>query len=100
MRVRSSEWTSQVISCRRMKLVIFSDLDGSLLNHSDYSYSEARPALERVIRNQVPLIFVTSKTRPEVEVLHREMQIEEPFVVENGGPSPAGLWRSESIRLS
>lgn len=66
-----------------MRWVIFSDLDGSLLN-DDYSFEEARPALEKIRGLEIPLILTTSKTRAEVEVLMGEMNIEEPFIVENG----------------
>jgi mannosyl-3-phosphoglycerate phosphatase len=68
-----------------MKTIIFSDLDGSLLDHEDYSYEAARPALELIQRKGLPLVPVTSKTRVEVEKLQRDMGIDMPFVVENGG---------------
>ena len=67
-----------------MHLLIFTDLDGSLLDHADYSYEGARPALERIAREGWPLILVTSKTRSEVEPLQRRLGIDDPFVVENG----------------
>ena len=66
-------------------LIIFTDLDGSLLNHEDYSFQAAAPALERVRACNIPLIFTTSKTRKEIEVLQKKMGIQEPFIVENGG---------------
>lgn len=66
-----------------MRLVIFSDLDGTLLDE-DYSYAAALPALRRLDELGVPLVLVTSKTRAEVEPLHRELRLGEPFVVENG----------------
>lgn len=68
-----------------MRIVIFTDLDGTLLNHEDYSFEEARPSLERIGKSGIPLIVATSKTRPEVELLQREIGIREPFIVENGG---------------
>jgi mannosyl-3-phosphoglycerate phosphatase len=67
-----------------MLILIFTDLDGSLLDHADYSYEGARPALDRIAREGWPLVFVTSKTRSEVVRLQRRMGIEGPFVVENG----------------
>lgn len=68
-----------------LDLIVFTDLDGSLLNHEDYSFAEAMPALARISGNNIPLVFVTSKTRREVEILQREMGLREPFIVENGG---------------
>ena len=67
-----------------MRWVLFSDLDGSLLNHDDYSFAEARPALEKIKRFGIPLILTTSKTRREVEAILAEMDLLEPFIVENG----------------
>lgn len=68
-----------------VQLVIFTDLDGSLLNHEDYSFTAARPSIERIKTAGIPLIITTSKTRLEVERLQQEMGIREPFIVENGG---------------
>ena len=68
-----------------MQVIIFTDLDSSLLNHEDYSFAEATPSLDRIKRSGIPLIITTSKTRREVELLQREMGIREPVIVENGG---------------
>ncbi len=67
-----------------MMLVIFTDLDGSLLNHEDYSYKDALPSLKRIKKLKIPLIFTSSKTRIEIELLQKEIGINEPFIVENG----------------
>ena len=67
-----------------MMLIIFTDLDGSLLNHDDYSYTDALPSLKRIKKQKIPLIFTTSKTRAEIEPLQEEIGIKEPFIVENG----------------
>lgn len=75
--------------------VVFTDLDGTLLDHESYSWEAARPALERLKRRGVPWILVTSKTRAEVEVWRRTLGHEHPFVVENGGAAfvPRGYFR-------
>ena len=57
------------MSARR--LVIFSDLDGTLLDHQTYSPAPARPALEALRARAIPLVLCTSKTRAEVE-RHRQ----------------------------
>jgi mannosyl-3-phosphoglycerate phosphatase len=67
------------------QILIFTDLDGSLLNHGDYSFAEARPSLGRIRRAGIPLILTTSKTRSEVECLQAKMGLREPFIAENGG---------------
>lgn len=68
-----------------MTLLIFTDLDDSLLDHGDYSVAGARPALARIKRLGLPLIFTTSKTRAEVTDLQEELELDQPFIVENGG---------------
>jgi mannosyl-3-phosphoglycerate phosphatase len=67
------------------RLIVFTDLDGTLLNHGDYSYDEALPALERLRTMRAHIVICTSKTRQEVVALQRELGIIDPFIVENGG---------------
>jgi mannosyl-3-phosphoglycerate phosphatase len=66
------------------RVVVFTDLDASLLDHADYSFKDARPALDLIRKRNLPLVFATSKTRAEVERLQQTMGIREPFIVENG----------------
>lgn len=75
-----------------MNLLIFTDLDGTLLDHGDYSHGSAKAGLDRIRRLQIPLIFTTSKTRLEIERLQSVMALREPFIAENGGAIffPAG----------
>ncbi len=67
-----------------MAVVIFTDLDASLLDHEGYGFSGAAAALEQIRHRCIPLIAVTSKCRPEVEAIQAQLGICEPFVVENG----------------
>ncbi|NJB81391.1 HAD-IIB family hydrolase [Wenyingzhuangia aestuarii] len=67
-----------------MKTVIFTDLDGTFLNHNDYSFAASAVALEQVFKKEIPLIFTTSKTKIEVEQLQQKVGVKEPFIVENG----------------
>lgn len=68
-----------------MKPVIFTDLDGTLLNRRDYSHRPAMTALERVGKAGIPLIFASSRTRAEVIHLRARFNNTHPFIVENGG---------------
>jgi mannosyl-3-phosphoglycerate phosphatase len=68
-----------------MGLIIFTDLDGSLLDHADYSSAGAERALAALRAADVPLVMTTSKTRPEVEELQHRLGMVHPFIVENGG---------------
>ena len=65
--------------------LVFTDLDGTLLDHQTYGWGEAVSALEYCRENNVPVILVSSKTRAEMDVLRRELNLSAPFVSENGG---------------
>jgi mannosyl-3-phosphoglycerate phosphatase len=65
-------------------IVIFTDLDGSLLNHDDYSFEDAKPMLAYLKEKKIPLIYTTSKTKEECEILQKKMGLNTPFIVENG----------------
>jgi mannosyl-3-phosphoglycerate phosphatase len=67
-----------------MNLLVFTDLDGTLLGHDDYSYEAAHDGLSRIRDQHIPLIFTSSKTRVEIEALQTAMKIREPFIAENG----------------
>ena len=67
------------------KLVIFTDLDGCLLDRETYSFEQAQPALRLIKERKIPLIFVSSKTRAEIEEYRKKLKNTHPFVSENGG---------------
>ena len=65
--------------------IVFSDLDGTLLDHETYSWEPARPALLRLRRLGVPVVLASSKTAAEIEVLQQDMGLSGlPAVLENG----------------
>lgn len=69
----------------RYRLVIFTDLDGTLLDHDTYSFEPALPALKLLESNEIPLVICTSKTRAEIERYRRLLGNKHPFIAENGG---------------
>lgn len=64
--------------------LVITDLDGSLLNHHDYSMDAAIPAIQLLQQKNIPIIFNTSKTFAESKALQQTLQIEAPLIVENG----------------
>jgi mannosyl-3-phosphoglycerate phosphatase len=64
--------------------LIFTDLDGTLLDHNNYTFDEALPALDRINQYQIPLILNSSKTQSEIISIRQDLQNNHPFVVENG----------------
>src|SRR3978361_1697020 len=65
-------------------LLIFSDLDGTLLD-SNYKYDAACTALAAAAIRDVPIVLSSSKTRAEIEIARSGMGNAYPFIPENGG---------------
>ncbi len=76
------------------EFIFYTDLDGTLLD-AKYSFIDALPALRDIKKKGIPLVFCTSKTRAEIEYYREEMDIEYPFISENGGAVfiPRGYFR-------
>lgn len=85
-----------------LPLVIFSDLDGTLLDHKHYSYAPAKPALTKLLEHNIPLILASSKTALELVALRDEMGFSHcPAIVENGaGLLPAGDMSADELDQS
>ena len=65
--------------------LVFTDLDGTLLDERSYSFEAALPALRRLHTLQIPIVFCTSKTISETVAIQERLGLEDPFIVENGG---------------
>ncbi len=78
-------------------LLIFTDLDGCLLNKSDYQYEAARPTLARIAEANIPLVLCSSKTKAEMQPLAEKLDLSWPFVCENGGVIVWNDGRADSI---
>jgi mannosyl-3-phosphoglycerate phosphatase len=66
------------------RLLIVTDLDGTLLDHATYGFSAARPALDALNARSVPLVIATSKTRLEVEEIAAAIGGNPILILENG----------------
>lgn len=64
--------------------LVITDLDGTLLNHHNYSTQAALPAIKKLYKLNIPIIFNTSKTFNETIRLQKELNIQAPLIVENG----------------
>jgi len=65
--------------------VIFTDLDGTLLDKQTLNPGRALKTLKQCQTFNIPVVFVSAKTRVEMEVLRDELANTSPFVSENGG---------------
>lgn len=66
------------------RTIIFTDLDGTLLDHDTYSWSAAEPALALARQLSVPVIPCTSKTFEECLETQQQISLKGPFIFENG----------------
>ncbi len=67
-----------------MSLLIFSDLDGSLMEHETYSVEPAKPALAEIKKRAIPLILNSSKTAVEINAIQQLHGFTGAFICENG----------------
>lgn len=65
--------------------VVFTDLDGTLLDHTTYRFDAALPALCLLEKKNIPLILCSSKTSAEIKRLREQLRLRHPFISENGG---------------
>ena len=56
---------------KKENYLIFTDLDGTLLDHATYSFNDAKEMLSYLKLNDIPLIIITSKTKHEILKLRR-----------------------------
>ncbi|MGR9105290.1 MAG: HAD-IIB family hydrolase [Gammaproteobacteria bacterium] len=78
-------------------LLIFTDLDGTLLDHDNYRWDAAAPALVKIKSSGFPLVLSSSKTAAELLSLRALLDNDDPFIVENGGAVavPKGYFSQE-----
>lgn len=66
-------------------VLVFSDLDGTLLDHDNYSWAAARPALDLIHQTSGGLVLASSKTAAEIYPLRAAMGFDGwPAITENG----------------
>lgn len=69
---------------KKVKWLIFTDMDGSLLDHYTYQFDEASTTLEKLDEKNIPVIPITSKTQAELIFLRKTLDNHHPFIIENG----------------
>ncbi len=67
----------------KSSLWVVSDVDGTLMDHS-YDLSPAKETIKKLQKLSIPVILCTSKTASEVRVIRKELNLFDPYIVENG----------------
>lgn len=73
------------IKTMKPHILVFTDLDGTLLDARTYAWEPAAPALAELKARGIPVVFCTSKTLSEVAVWAERLDCPGPHIVENGG---------------
>ena len=67
----------------KSSLWVVSDVDGTLMDHS-YDLTPAKETIKILQKLSIPIILCTSKTASEVNVIRNELNLSDPYIVENG----------------
>jgi len=68
----------------KLGYIIFSDLDGTLLDHFNYQFTPAKRTLATLAEQSIPVVLNTSKTKMELLSIRKQLSLDSPFIVENG----------------
>ena len=66
------------------KVLIFTDLDGSLLDRDTFKFDKISKYIKDLISKNISIIPNSSKTKKEIESFNKELDEDLPFIVENG----------------
>ena len=66
------------------KILVFTDLDGTLLDHYTYQTDEATEMIATLKLNEIDIIPNSSKTLPEISLIREQLDLSSPFIIENG----------------
>ena len=66
------------------KILIFTDLDGTLLDRDTFKFDKIFNYIKELISKDISIIPTSSKTKKEIESFNKELDENLPFVTENG----------------
>lgn len=64
--------------------IVFTDLDGTLLDHYTYQTDAAEETIVALKFNNVDIVPNSSKTEQEILLIREQLTLESPFITENG----------------
>ena len=69
---------------KKHSVIIFTDLDGTLLNRDTFKFDEIKDYIKSLISEGIIIIPNTSKTEVEIEDFNKKLDLNLPFISENG----------------
>ncbi|HEY0274872.1 MAG TPA: HAD hydrolase family protein [Paenirhodobacter sp.] len=81
------------------RLLVFTDLDGTLLDHQTYDFTPALPMLRRLAAMGTPVVLASSKTAAEISLWQDRLGLGRwPAIVENGAAVFEGTFDDRPYR--
>ncbi len=71
-------------SQNQRRVVLVTDIDGTLLAHDTFDPGPAVEAVAALQRAGIPVVLCSAKTRAEQEALRARFDLDDPYIVENG----------------
>ena len=68
----------------KFKVVIFTDLDGSLLHRDTFKFDTIKNYILSLVDQGIIIIPNSSKTEKEIEKFNKELGVDLPYISENG----------------
>ena len=69
---------------KKFSLIIFTDLDGSLLHRDNFKFDVIKEYIKSLKDDGITIVPNTSKTEKEIKEFTKELGLELPFISENG----------------
>ena len=66
------------------KILIFTDLDGSLLHRDTFKFDKIKDYIVSLVNRGIIIIPNSSKTEKEIEKFNEELGVKLPYISENG----------------
>jgi mannosyl-3-phosphoglycerate phosphatase family protein len=81
--------------------VVFTDIDGTLVDINTGEYGKNTTKLIELLKKKnIPLILASAKTRLEQNKIRQDLDLSDPYIVENGGALviPKGYFSDSALR--
>ena len=69
---------------KKFTIVIFTDLDGSLLHRDTFQFNTIKDYIKNLVNKGIIIIPNSSKTEKEIEKFNEELGVNLPYIAENG----------------
>ncbi|MGC2482985.1 MAG: HAD hydrolase family protein, partial [Nitrososphaeraceae archaeon] len=90
-----------MILAYRSNKVVFTDIDGTLVDINTVEYGKnTRRLIDLLKQKNIPLILTSAKTRLEQNMVRKDLGLTDPYIVENGGAVviPQGYFSDSALR--